>query len=111
AVIALGLARQANMTCNLLNSLLLYRRNVRTPASSGTEKIVGRRLLDKERHCHAPQAVRAPRPRTQYTNITATTKASPYQVIAYCTCSLRKFTVSGPARGNPPGGCGLSNSM
>src|SRR5262249_56921510 len=96
---------------NSLNSFLINRQKAEPRESSKTEKREGRRRLDKERHCHTPQAVRAGRPRTKYTNITATTKASPYQVIAYCRCSLRKFTVSGPARGNPPGGCGLSNSM
>src|SRR5262245_5470860 len=49
------------MTCNLLNSLLLYRRDVGTPVSSGTEKIVGRRRLDKERHLpHASGGARPP---------------------------------------------------
>src|SRR6516165_2479758 len=73
--------------------------------------IVGRRAFHKEGAVTRAQAELPARPRNQNPNITITTSASPYQVIAYCRCSLRRLTLSAPARGTPPGGCGLSNSM
>ena len=51
-----------------------------------------------------------PTARSQNANIATTTTASPYQVMAYCRCSLRRFGFKAPVWGSPPGGCGLSNS-
>src|SRR5262249_1637534 len=101
----LGFIRPTNAPRNLLNSLLFSARS-RVQRSNGLKHSRTARLPQGRRAVHA---VRAARPLNQNPNIPTTTKASPYQVIAYGRCSLLRLAFDVPERVSPAGGCGLSN--